>query len=475
MLTFFVSAVAVAVALLAVWLALEPEARSRAFAAPAAAARFTFPPTLLAYLGASGQGREGISKRSLRSPSKRAWRLRGVYRAFRKVGLGAALDAARKPMIAKLFAFPIAGADPVTDVERLRHKRADELDGMRALTEKAESEDRDLTGEEKQEYERREGAFDELTSRIERVEKESGLGGGIQRSDVGEAETREVDEDEQRNAPESFREFNEQRRGVKPQDEPEYREAYFKWITIPDVNLMSQDELRVLSKATAGAGLNLVPSNFQKDLIIALRDFGAMRELADVITTENGEELPWPTVTGHGSAAWVAENGSYTASDETFGLTPLKAFKAGTLIKVSEELMSDSAFDLDAYIRNEFGERIGVLENTGYVAGDGSGKPTGVVTQASAGVTAAGAAAITADELIDLFYSLRKIYRRNGAFLANDSTLKLIRKLKDSDGQYIWQAGLQAGQPRRPGKSRSCSATSSATRSGTSTASSSSA
>lgn len=333
------------------------------------------------------------------------------------------------------------------EVEELRHKRADSLDGMRELTEAGEAEDRDLTGEETERYEELEKSFDSLTSRIERMEKEEGLGSKLGRSDVSEEGQRDVGEGA--GAPESFKEFNEQRTGTKPQDAPEYRAAFFKWVTASDLSLLDTEELRVLSKASAGAGLNLVPTAFQKELISALRDFGVMRQLASVITTDNGEDLQWPTVTAHGSAAWVAENGAYSASDETFGQSTLKAYKAGTLIKVSEELLQDSAFDLDSYIRGEFGSRIGVLENTGYVVGDGSGKPTGVATQASAGVTAAGAAAITADELIDLYHSLTPPYRNrpNTSWLLKDSTIKLVRKLKDTANQYLWAPGLTAGQP----------------------------
>lgn len=360
---------------------------------------------------------------------------------------------------------------PVAEIEDLRHQRAASFERMKELNDAAEAESRNLTAEESQEYDRVEGEFDSLSERITRSEKLMGVGlAGSKQRDADELranstwnneevedfeakpEIRDLREltvehlrETRQKAPSTFEEFNELRRGTRAHDTPEYRLAFYKWFVGGD-NELSPEEKRVMSKASGSAGLNLVPTSFQKELIVALRDFGSMRELATVVTTDTGEALQWPGFSAHGTAAWVAENGSYTASDETASQTTLNAYKAGTLMKVSEELLTDSAFDLDSYARQEFGQRIGVLENTAFVTGDGSGKPTGVTTQASAGVTAAGATAITADELIDLQHSLSRPYRRNAAFLLNDSTIKLVRKLKDTTGQYIWQPGLQLGQ-----------------------------
>lgn len=334
----------------------------------------------------------------------------------------------------------------IAEIEGLRHKRADAYERMKELNDKAEAESREFTAEEKQEFDRVEGEFDSLEVRIKRSEKLEGIAPEARQVPHEDAEQREA-ELEERKIPETFAEFNEQRQADRPQDDPEYRAAFFKWVTTPDVRSMEPDELRVMSKASAGAGLNLVPTSFERQLVQALRDFGVMRQIANVITTESGEALEVPGFSAHGTASWVAESGAYSASDETASKSTLNAYKAGTLIKVSEELLTDSAFDLEAYFRGEFGARIGVLENTGYVAGDGSGKPTGVATSASAGVTAAGVAAITADELIDLYHALSPPYRRNASWLLNDSSIKLVRKLKDGDSQYLWQPGLQAGAP----------------------------
>ena len=120
------------------------------------------------------------------------------------------------------------------------------------------------------------------------------------------------------------------------------------------------------------------------------------------------------------------------------------------MIKISSELLHDSAFDMAGYIAHEFGRRVGVAEEEAIINGDGNHKPFGLLhaTQgAQVGVTTASSTALTADELIDLQHSLRAGYRRNGVFIMNDATVKLLRKLKDGNGQFLWQPNVLYGQP----------------------------
>ena len=144
------------------------------------------------------------------------------------------------------------------------------------------------------------------------------------------------------------------------------------------------------------------------------------------------------------------EEAAIAESDPAFGQVSIGAYKLATMLKVSEELLNDSVFDLESYIAKEFGRRMGSKEEEAFLIGDGTGKPTGIfqtVGGGEVGVTAASDKAVTADELIDLFYSLRAPYRKNAVFIMNDATVKLIRKLKDNTGQYLWQPALTAGTP----------------------------
>ena len=225
-----------------------------------------------------------------------------------------------------------------------------------------------------------------------------------------------------------------------------YKKAF--WNQLRRKNEMTPELRNALETGTDSEGGYLVPDEFEHTLVQGLAENGIIRAHAHVITTSSGLHKI-PIVAAHGSAAWIDEEGAYTDSDEVFGQVQLDAHKVGTVIKVSEELLNDSAFDLESYISSEFSRRIGDKEEEAFLVGNGTGKPTGILNAANGGtvgVTAAAAAAITADELVDLYYSLKAPYRKNAIWVLNDATIKLIRKLKTGDGQYLWQPGIKDGE-----------------------------
>ena len=222
----------------------------------------------------------------------------------------------------------------------------------------------------------------------------------------------------------------------------EYREAF--WNVIRDKG--NPYELKnTLTIGTDSEGGYLVPDEFERKLIDALQEENFFRGLATVIKTSSGDRKI-PVVTGHGEAAWMDENGLYPESDETFGIKSISAYKLGTAIKISEELLNDSVFDLEGYIAREFARRIGTKEEEAFFIGDGTSKPTGVLVDAEDGVTA-NSVNITFDDIMDLYHSLRSPYRSKAVWILNDSTVKALRKLKDGNQNYIWQPSLQVGQP----------------------------
>ena len=199
--------------------------------------------------------------------------------------------------------------------------------------------------------------------------------------------------------------------------------------------------VNALEEGTDSEGGYLVPDEYERTLVEALEEENVFRQLANVIRTSSGDRKI-PVVATKGTASWIDEEGAYTESDDSFGQVSIGAYKVGTMIKVSEELLNDSVFDLESYIAKEFARRIGAKEEEAFFTGDGSGKPLGVLAAtggAETGVTAASSTAITADELMDLFYSLKSPYRKKAVWVLNDSTIKAVRKLKDSTGQYLWQ------------------------------------
>lgn len=204
-----------------------------------------------------------------------------------------------------------------------------------------------------------------------------------------------------------------------------------------------------LKEGTDPDGGYLVPDEFEKQLIQKLHEANILRSISNVIQTNSGEHKI-PVVATEGTASWMEEEAAYTESNTQFSQVSLGAHKLGTLIKVSEELLNDSAFDLMGYLSEEFGRRLGDAEEKAFLTGTGSGQPTGMLndtTGATLGSTAKSSTDINFDDLIDLFYSLRAPYRKNAVFIMNDDTVKAVRKLKDKNDQYIWQPSVQAGQP----------------------------
>jgi HK97 family phage major capsid protein len=205
----------------------------------------------------------------------------------------------------------------------------------------------------------------------------------------------------------------------------------------------------VLQEGVDADGGFTVPVEFDKTLVQALSDANIMRTTANVITTAAPRKIAM--VTQASTATWVPENGTIPESGVKFGQKTIDAFKLTDMVRISQELLADSMFNLEQFLVREFARALGAAEEEAFLIGDGNGKPTGLFTAAGAdiGVTAASATAITFDDVINLVYSLRVPYRRNASFIANDVTVGTLRKLKDQNGNFLWQPAIQQGQPDR--------------------------
>lgn len=236
---------------------------------------------------------------------------------------------------------------------------------------------------------------------------------------------------------------DEEETGVKSKA---YRKSF--WNAMRQ-KVVRPEVMNALQVGTDSEGGYLVPDEFEHTLVEALQEENIFRKLAHIIQTASGDRKI-PVVASKGTASWVDEEGSITESDDSFCQVSIGAYKLGTLIKVSNELLNDSVFPLEGYISKEFARRIGAKEEDSFFTGDGDGKPVGIFHStggAQVGVTAASTSAITADEIIDLFYSLGASYRKKAVWVLNDATVKSIRKLKDGNGNYLWQPALTADTP----------------------------
>ena len=311
----------------------------------------------------------------------------------------------------------------------LREKRANLWNETKAFLDSHRGEDGMVSAEDNATYEKMEADVVALGKEIERLERQAAIDREMDQPTASPLVSRPV-------AP------NDKKRG---RASDEYRNAF--WGMIRNRNL-TPGVMNDLQIGTDTEGGYLVPDEFEHTLVQGLEEENVLRSLCTVIQTSSGDRKI-PIVTAHGTASWVDEEDPIPTSDETFGQISIGAHKVATMIKVSDELLQDSVFNLESYIAAEFARRIGAAEEEAFITGNGTGKPTGLLhatNGAGIGVTTGGNTP-TADEIFDLVHSIKSVYRRKAVFLLNDSTLKAIRKLKDGQGQYLWQPGLKEGQP----------------------------
>lgn len=279
-----------------------------------------------------------------------------------------------------------------------------------------------MDGEALEAYERMEADIDKMGREIEALERAEAL----------EAKLKEPTSEPIIGNPSGSKTKN------KPTATDEYRTAFW---TCMRTQYPSPEIKNALEVGEDSEGGYLVPDEYENTIIDKLNEFNIMRSIAYEFPTASGDRKI-PVVVSHGTASWVDEEGSIPESDDTFGQVLISAYKLSTLIKVSSELINDSVFSIDNYIAKEFARRMGYAEEEAFITGDGTGKPTGIFASTGGGevgVTTTSSTAITFDELYDLYYSLRGAYRKNSTWVMNDSTVKAIRKLKDANGQYLWQ------------------------------------
>ena len=311
----------------------------------------------------------------------------------------------------------------------LREKRAKAWEDAKAFLDSKRGSDGMLSAEDAASYEKMEADVVNLGKEVERLERREALDREMASATSQPLTARPGQNQDQKTGRASAT----------------YRDAFWNQMR----NRSSYEVRNALQIGMDSEGGVLAPDEYERTLITMLEEENVLRSLCRTIRTASGDRKI-PLVASKGTASWVDEEGAIPESDDTFGLLSIGAHKIATMIKVSDELLNDSVFDIEGYIASEFGRRIGAAEEQAFLTGNGSGKPTGLLHDtlgAEVGVAAAAAAAMTADEVIDLVYSLRAPYRRKAVFIMGDSSVKMIRKLKDASGQYLWQPGLKEGQP----------------------------
>lgn len=309
----------------------------------------------------------------------------------------------------------------------------------------------------------------EITEQVDRALADAAkIDGEIQRAEKLDAFERQMNEADSRRPAGKV-----EGRGVADEDLPTYREAFAEMLRskVPDAAPMSEAAQHVLRQGrvdlpaeqraqttTNSAGGYSIPTELSNILVKSMLAWGPMYDpgVTQELVTTGGGEITMPTVNdtavtagAHTEGATLTDDGG---KDVTFGQKVLNSYAFDTeWLRVSKELADDSIFAMETLLGELLGERLGRIANLQLTTGSGSSAPNGIATAAGTGVTAAGTAAITGDELIDLVHSIDPAYRTapRVGFMMNDSTLAAIRKLKDGDGNYLWQMGnVQAGVPQ---------------------------
>lgn len=329
----------------------------------------------------------------------------------------------------------------------LREKRASLYEQMKEVLEAAG--DDGLSAEDAKKYDALEADFDAVTRDVERLEKVEGIAPSMTRDAALDDRDAERADDPNPNADlrtRALRGDDVARREFVGTDE--YADAWESYVRNGfKRGTITSEQRAALQVGTDSEGGYTVPDVFLRQLLESKREFGVIDGLATHFSTSDNGQVTVPTVATYGTSVLTAEEAAFTESEDTFGQKVFDAYKYGRIEKISDELVTDSAFDILGVVARLAGTSLAIVTGTAFATGDGSGKPNGIFTAATTGVTAASNAAITGNELIDLYHSVLSPYRANSVWVLRDSTAAAVRKLVDGNSQYLWQPGLQAGQP----------------------------
>jgi HK97 family phage major capsid protein len=316
------------------------------------------------------------------------------------------------------------------NVQELIAKRAKAWEAAKSFLEAHRGENGVLSAADGETYDRMEKEITDLTKEIDRLNRQAAI----------EAQLNQPTTSPLSNMPSAG--------GEKPERKGRASDQYAKdMLTAMRTNFHQVSD--ILQEGVDADGGYLVPEEWDSRLIDVLNEENIMRGLATQITTSGEHKI---NIAGaKPTAAWIEEGGALQFTDAKFGQKILDAHKLHVAVKVTEELLYDSRFDLASYITTQFGIAIANAEEDAFLNGDGNGKPTGIFDATNGGTvskTLTGTK-LSTDDVLDLVYALKRPYRKKASFIMNDQTLAALRKLKDNNGAYIWQPSYQAGEPDR--------------------------
>lgn len=361
--------------------------------------------------------------------------------------------------------------------KRLREQRGRHVTSMRAILDSAARDSRELTAEERASYEAHEKEQDRIAAQLEQAEKlervEQEIAARDARSrevltEVAGLEPAGMPAGQGGDGPELLGElFNAYRaNGGKFTSEhqakhyragEDYRRAYSRWLG-RGVMPRGRFEAALQQDSDIAGGFLVAPLALTADLIKSIDDEVFVRRISTVRTVTNAQGLGTPTLEADpADADWTAEIGTGSEdSTMSFGRREWQPHPLAKRIKVSNKLLRSDAAGAESLVRQRLAYKFGVSEEKAFLSGTGASQPLGIFTAHASGVTTArdvstgnSTTAIGADNLFEVKYSLKAGYQARGTWIFHRDAVKAIRKLKDSQNQYLWQAGLSAGEPDR--------------------------
>jgi HK97 family phage major capsid protein len=333
-------------------------------------------------------------------------------------------------------------------LQALIERRANTWQQMQEIAARAETENRDLTGEERQAWDRAETDITGVEEDIQRLEKFGNRAAEMAKVDRSDL-VKIIDADDATDGTRDDR----------------YTKAFAQYIRkgvaemgAEHVNVLrsgfrtGKDFQNALGVGTSSAGGYTVPPGYREELIQTLKLYGGMLTRGQELRTEAGQDLVWPTLDDTGNVgAILSENTQMTQQDVVFGTQTLSAYMyTSKLVLVSYQLLNDAFTDVDALLRGLLATRLGRIWNQHFTTGTGTSQPQGIVTGASVGKTGLTGQTLTViyDDLIDLITSVDPAYL-NGSeeFMLSNASLAVVRKLKDTQGHPLWQPSIQVGVP----------------------------
>jgi len=336
---------------------------------------------------------------------------------------------------------PIALTGNKKIIKGLREDKQDKKDEMRALVQLSEKESRDFTEDENKQYNDLKKECEALEARALRLE--------------------DLEKDNEERARVKGKQIEDESRGGSSNDAEKRALAFSKFVcgsqlTQEERSLLTPEagsvEARDLNKYSSGKGGVLVPPSFAKQIVEAMIDMGGIRPIADVMTTDTGNEVNVPTMNDageKGALLGVAADRTAAKDDkELFDSVKVSSYiYTSKVVKIDNELMEDEAYGLVGKLPKIFAARINNITNEHYTTGTGVNMPKGIVVAAPVGYTAAAVDAITYDDLVELEHSVPSVYRKRAHFMFNDKTLKVLKKMKDADGNPLWVDNTKVGAP----------------------------